>query len=188
MPKNAPSKQPHASLYSDVAIECLYAHLRLHLGHHFRVLRSILTPAIGGVRRIDLLVLGPSRIFLVSATGLDGVYLGSARSRQWTCELDNGEIVAFPNPLRESPRQIKCLSSDLSVVPKESFRALVSFPDFATFDGLHSSSCLYGSELVQYIIDHSSEQVFTQLQIQAFMERLESTSSYLRSAYSLRHV
>ena len=97
-------------------IACLYD------GRHYKLLRNVYIPVLGGYTEIDVLLLHESGIYVFESKNLLGSVYGDENHHQWQRYKPNGEMDRIPNPIMQNDNHIEALCNFLKQ-NKYQFRA-----------------------------------------------------------------
>lgn len=97
-------------------IACLYD------GRHYKLLRNVYIPVLGGYTEIDVLLLHESGIYVFESKNLLGSVYGDEDHHQWQRYKPNGEMDRIPNPIMQNDNHIEALCNFLKQ-NKYQFRA-----------------------------------------------------------------
>ena len=97
-------------------IACLYD------GRHYKLLRNVYIPVLGGYTEIDVLLLHESGIYVFESKNLLGSVYGDENHHQWQRYKPNGEMDRIPNPIMQNDNHIDALCNFLKQ-NKYQFRA-----------------------------------------------------------------
>ena len=97
-------------------IACLYD------GRHYKLLRNVYIPVLGGYTEIDVLLLHESGIYVFEGKNLLGSVYGDENHHQWQRYKPNGEMDRIPNPIMQNDNHIEALCNFLKQ-NKYQFRA-----------------------------------------------------------------
>lgn len=153
----------------------------------YRVLSDLILPIEGGTTQIDHIVLSRFGIFVVETKNMSGWIFGSADQPKWTQVQKGGGRRNFQNPLRQNHAHVKAVECILNVDPKM-LHNLVVFTGSAEPKTDMPENVAWGLRDLGKLMAIRRQTIFTDLQLSAFAETLQSQALENNSAVRRQHL
>lgn len=137
----------------------------------YRAVHNVTLPTDDGTTQIDHVILSPFGIFVLETKNRKGWIYGSENDARWTRTVFKKSFT-FQNPLRQNAKHVKALEAALHT-PPGTVHSIIAFVGDSTFKTPMPANVTRRARFIRYIKSFRAR-VFTEAEVQALLERLET--------------